>query len=174
MQPHHVQRLPKLHCEAAALSDIRAQHRNVFLLVRRLYCHRRVQHSGAALLTQYERIVEGAHASFAAEEQLLRALDHPTYQEHLAAHSRIADGLIDLRHALVNGVPISYAGLLHSLDALVIHHATADALFERLGVRSTPATAVSSAKTEYTATEWSRLRSLWLQAPMHSRTPKHT
>lgn len=109
-------------CDEDQLRGIDRQHTRIYALVKEFGT---ALHDGAdkeRLLLILDEIIERAQSHFAAEERMLRDIEHPSYRFQKTTHRLIVDELMLFHRFVVSNQVLTREQCVHAMDSLLVHH----------------------------------------------------
>jgi hemerythrin-like metal-binding protein len=122
-------RLSRQQIVVQEMSEIGAEHRELFALCWQFYKELRTGCNPGYLIDVFDDIVKQARGHFAHEETVLKKIAFPRHAAHKLAHHEILVDLMASQHALRAVNEMTHRDTQHSLDALLIHHVKENARF---------------------------------------------
>ena len=113
---------PGHECDEQRLLGLDRQHVRIFALVKEFNGVLREGGDRERLLAVLEEIIERSQGHFAAEERMLRDVEHPSYRFQRATHRLIVDELMLFHRFLLSSATIGVQQCLHAMDSLLVHH----------------------------------------------------
>jgi hemerythrin-like metal-binding protein len=113
---------PGHECDENRLLGLDRQHVRIFALVKEFNGALRDGGDRERLLAIMEEIIERSQGHFAAEENMLREIEHPSYRFQRATHRLIVDELMLFHRFLVSSPTLGVEQCLHAMDSLLVHH----------------------------------------------------
>jgi hemerythrin len=125
---------PGHECDEDKLCGIDRQHLRIYALVKEFNIALRDGGERERLLLILEEIIERSQGHFAAEERVLREVEHPSYRVQKTTHRLIIDELMLFHRFMVSSQVVSREQCVHAMDSLLVHHIKDEpAFFARRG-----------------------------------------
>jgi hemerythrin len=109
-------------CDEERLCGIDRQHMRIYSLVKEFNTTLHEGGERERLLLILEEIIERSQGHFAAEERMLREIEHPSYRFQKTTHRLIIDELMLFQRFVVSSLVVSREQCVHAMDSLLVHH----------------------------------------------------